>query len=493
MIKNIKESIQYFIEKEGIKNNHYKTEDLISFALYFVYRNKYFNHLYDNSIIVKNEIENTYRLITPQQNYVDSAKFNKLHTLICSPTEESIFEDQFLSIDDCSYLLTPKSINQINKVLNVFNNSKSPKDLLNKFNNLTNEDMDSLFIFHAYYPDVFNYDSQINLYLQENILLETNKSKKYKTELPFFENNDIVEIIESNLNKKNYLEEKKEFLTYINKKMNKIKPLKDVIEDCKNELLKITNYVKKEYPYIKEEPNLENVSFHFKKKKDLNINDFVSNNFFLFSPLNPDDSNILEGLIYLNNSIQKDYNHNYETFYLFAEKNNEIIGVLSLQQRLKDSPILKIGEICIKNSYRNKGLSKKIYQNLAKVSIDNNFIIYNTNYTTMGKRYLPKMKETVREEHPDFMLIDSEVSNIFENISIERSVARFNYLFIDFITSNSSEFIKKNYKLIKDEYKNQYNEIKKSSEEYSNDLVEKRFQSFLKNVKNKEKSVYKLK
>lgn len=223
-------------------------------------------------------------------------------------------------------------------------------------------------------------------------------------------------------------------------------------------------FLKKHYPYILKEPNIENDISYFiieqceKENSDFkfklkNINHiFIKNtdkiiNKLLDFPYDPKCFNHFDlGFDYIN---EVDFLKKKGQSLILARKNNEMIGMILFEK--KNQNIQKIISTSIKHNYRNLGLSKKLYKISAQLYSQNNFILLNEYYSEDGKNYLNKLKSKLNNDLNGCFFFD--LDNSFKHMQNKNIFQEYAFSFLDIIIKLSkSNRILKNIEEIKNHY-----------------------------------------
>mgnify|MGYP000439312686 CR=1 FL=1 len=192
-----------------------------------------------------------------------------------------------------------------------------------------------------------------------------------------------------------------------------------------------------------------------------------------------------DGLCFVNNDL---FERSGKNTYIVAKNKGETIGFLSVSSSSSKECVKKIGNISVKYNHRGLNIPKMLYDKLAKISIKKGWIVTNTMYTESGKKSLPEVKESTREENPKFLMIDasykvsktSHCSDILEN---------FNSYVINYIENLEEKDI--SLKEIRESYKNKVEEILNLTQKdvenykYNYDKNVIFFNSFVESIKTK--------
>lgn len=149
----------------------------------------------------------------------------------------------------------------------------------------------------------------------------------------------------------------------------------------------------KEYKYGPE--SLQEAFLRHMLKKDDDISNKLPSRFY--------------GLDFLNDSALQSFSDGIS--YIIAKSDDDIVGLLSFNSSDREghSVIKNIGYVCVKDNFRGTGLAEKLYDKLASICVDNGNIIVNSHYTDQGRDKLPRLKQRIREKHPEFFMLDTDL------------------------------------------------------------------------------------
>lgn len=177
------------------------------------------------------------------------------------------------------------------------------------------------------------------------------------------------------------------------------------------------------------------------------------------------------GLDYLNDYNLKTNLHNQS--YIIAKCNNETVGFISFDslENNNKSVLKDISYVCIKDNFRGLGIVNNFYDKIAKIFIANNNILSNSMYSEQGKYKLPKLKQRIREQNPDFLMIDTAyeiyVDEEFQdNKQLISFIQDFNTSFIRNLKNNDANINPQNVPAIKNIYKQALHKIYDDSHLY---------------------------
>lgn len=520
-MENFKDHLFNHIEEQGLSSSEKETFNLISMASFFVYNKSYFNDKFKHYRLERNEIGEI-RFVAPTMNKVDGAKNYIVNGFISNPHNESVYEDQFFFSNDnpnspfINIFLKKEVIDNLVEVFNVVKNSKSIKDLDKSFQYLANNNMKALFDLKVNFPDIFSAARQPLIeHLEQTIKVESNYSDDHLTYLSFCVDGEINSFSGKKLKENNFAEGRKLFLQSYIKEMKKVKNVNTLLQENKYKITPLMNLIEKKYNFFNHKitrNNLNDINFYFVKtntfpsfnnfeeKKhfdptecsndyktdgflDIKENDFKE--FVLRSPaelswLNRDLSSSIEGLIYVKENELKASSDYDQCFIVAKNKEKETVGLLKINKLKSQNKCYNISEISIKHNYRNIGLAKMFYEKLAELSIKNELIIFNRRYSKEGKKYLPKMKQSVCDKHSDFMLINTDFGEVYENEKLNEDIKMFN-IFIEQDIKNLDQ--KKTISLKK--IKLIYNESIKRIKKHHDQLI-----SFNKDISQEERELF---
>ena len=185
-------------------------------------------------------------------------------------------------------------------------------------------------------------------------------------------------------------------------------------------------------------------------------------------------------MIYVKENELKASSDYDQCFIVAKNKEKETVGLLKINKLKSQNKCYNISEISIKHNYRNIGLAKMFYEKLAELSIKNELIIFNRRYSKEGKKYLPKMKQSVCDKHSEFMLINTDYGEVYENEKLNEDIKMFN-IFIEQDIKNLDQ--KKTISLKK--IKLIYNESIKRIKKHHDQLI-----SFNKDISQEERELF---
>lgn len=488
MQPSIKTRIQEIIKDDNLVEDKEDINNLTSLCLYLVYNKPYFKDRFEDFFIMQN-VYGQQRIVSPKLNNVSGVTNRLINHFVFSASKESAYDDLDFFYDDGDYIdeyadyenehndnedvgiLKKKFENksyylknkQIKNLYNFYNNIKdaeSLSDFSNKMKTFAKNNEDALFDFQIIFSDLSNnHKYAIYEWMINNIAVKGDVSKEL-SHINFRKLGEIKSVDNSYITDDNFKEEFNKFKKGFITELKEVKSVNELIKEKKSLIQPIMAQINKEFPEIKHEPNREDIQdleFYFVeipaedrstyktamtyipeketlknsflKKPDYNI-PFID--FLMHSPYQLNEeamfrSAAIEGLVYLTESSLHKNEYDKHGFIISKTKQGETVGVLSFHQPKDSQHFSKIGEISVKQNYRNKGLSKKLYENMAKVIIENDIILTNSRYSELGRSYLPSMKKKLQEEMPDLLIIDSHLGDVYENKELNDAVGYFNY------------------------------------------------------------------
>lgn len=525
MERSLRKNISQIIEKNNIKPNGIKESDLISLALYKTFRKEYFSNNYKNTFIVKDVDDNLW-LTTGFMSEID---VYGLSGVVSSPDKELDFDSQYVFDEGFHKYLNGDDFKSIQNIYNVFSKSKSIDEISNKITEIYEYNMDSLYLFKSlFHYEVANSDLYQNI--MKDIVLDSDTSEKYKLNIPCSVKGELKKKLFSGeiLNNDNFISKQEEFVNKFENKTS-FKNLDILFNNNKQQIDFIIKELDNLHPELnKKDKNIDldfyiietkgysgnSYSSHFlqaenkEKKLIKNLNgfkdfykedksfiDFIYENPFNFSDYNRSKTNLIEGLEYLTDDLLKPFNYSSQVFLIAKTKKGETVGMLSLDKKGEHKYLHKITGVSVKNSFRNQGVAEILYNKLAEVSINNNLIIHNNNYSPTGAKYLPKMKLRVLENNPNFVLIDEKLHNSIPKKTVNDSIESYNKEILSFIKKsdlNNNCDIKKLMKAYLSGKNHILKELNKSDNKNSYELYEEGIKQFSKTLEKKQKNKYKI-
>lgn len=225
---------------------------------------------------------------------------------------------------------------------------------------------------------------------------------------------------------------------YYDKHNKEISMILDFIKCEKEYLFKNTNEQIINFSYYEVKGNYENDRYSFKLQDKLNISkDILDKNNIFISDLyslniEPDEYKSLKqtimnelmkkeddispyiksryyGLDFLNLESMQD--SPYAKSYILAKVNNDVVGFISYKSTDAEglSAFKTIEYVCVKDNFRSTGLSEKLYDKLASILEENGNLLTNSHYTEQGRIKLPRLKQRIRDKHPEFLMIDTDL------------------------------------------------------------------------------------
>lgn len=479
MEHNIKSFISNFIDNENIQSETLDKDELMSLTLYFVFQKKYFKNNFD-TMYLRSNYEGKIRLVTPAHNNVKGTNNRDVEKLTCAikdddegsyegiyffekpEFDESYFYDMSdeeieaweepVFKEDKKYL-KDKTIKNIFSVFNTIKRCESGKELKNEIEELIKNNRDAIFDFYNHMEKITKgMDNKIFKYLESNVKIENLESEKHLYILPYCKKKGI-QFFKSLKNEEfDYSFEKEKVVKEFEKEIKSFRRLSPIVKDNHQHLAKIMTAVNNKYseldmdidrkeiealdfyyfevPANIQEPYSDKISVPKEKQlhnsdmfKSLDLNQSTFVDFVLENPfeINKKDlrSNAYQGMVYINKDTLSNPRHEQEHDYSYIvakTKRNETAGVICITKRKESNKVYKIGEISIKNNFRNKGLATVFYKKIAEFCIENGIVLTNRIYSKDGEKYLPNMKQKIKEANPDFLLIDRNLGNVYDDI-----------------------------------------------------------------------------
>lgn len=525
MERSLRKNISEIIEKNNIKPNGIKESDLISLALYKTFRKEYFSDNYENTFIVKDVDDNLW-LTTGFMSEID---VYGLSGVVSSPDEELDFDSQYVFDEGFHKYLNGDDFKSIQNIYNVFSKSKSIDEISEKITAISENNIDSLYLFKSlFHYEVANLDLYQNI--MKDIILDSDTSEKYKLNIPCSVKGELKKKLFSGdvLNNDNFISKQEEFINKFENKTS-FKNLNILFNNNKQQIDLIIKEVDKLHPELNKKnknidldfyiietnrdsgnsyssnflqaENKENIliknlnGFKDFYKEERSFIDFIYENPFSFSDYNRSKTNLMEGLEYLTDDLLKPFNYSSQVFLVAKTKKGETVGALSLDKKGAHKYLHKITGISIKSSFRNQGVAEMFYNKLAEVSINNNLVIHNNNYSPTGAKYLPKMKLRVLENNPNFVLIDEGLQNSIPKKNVNDAMESYNKETLSFMKEadlNNNCDIKKLMKAYISGKNQILKELNKSNNKSSYELYEEGIKQFSKIIEKKQKNKYKI-
>lgn len=478
--KKLKSRIEEIIKDENIADKRIDIENLSSICLFFAHNKPYFNDHFSDFYITRNTFDQ-FRLTSPKLNNVAGGRNSLIQNFIISATEDSAYDDfdffseydEYDSYDDendentlkqkhkeNTYFLKGSQIKNLVSLYKEIKDAKNLSGLSKKLQNFANKNEKALMDFQMVFSNLSNnHRYPIYEWMCNNVALK-GEFKHKMSDSNFRTLGQIKSVDQSNINKSNFKEEFTRFLSDYQKELKKVKNVKQLVLENKVGLSKVLNKVYKEFPELNSpvtQKNIDELDYYlveipvesiprYKTPMEYKPNetklktdgfktpdtsgkfvDFLMQSPYQLSESSTNQSNALEGLVYINDDslYTNEYDHHF--FIVAKTKKGETAGMLTLHQNKEYDHFCKIGEVSIKHNYRQKGLAKKLYNKMAKLAINNDLIITNRMYSEMGRLYLPKMKREVQKENPNFLLINGNVGSLYESGELNTAIEQYNY------------------------------------------------------------------
>jgi GNAT superfamily N-acetyltransferase len=86
---------------------------------------------------------------------------------------------------------------------------------------------------------------------------------------------------------------------------------------------------------------------------------------------------------------------------------NLVVSSLGLQINPYDTDILWVKHVTVDEDYRNRGLAKELYQAAIDYAREHSQSLQRSSPSKMGKKYLSKTVNDLKQKNPDVKIIDS--------------------------------------------------------------------------------------
>lgn len=341
-----------------------------------------------------------------------------------------------------------------------FNQEKQNYEVL-KFNSELN--INKLPIFLA--DNVFN---DLNIF--RNIILKSKNEIEYNEEVKKIlnDNPNIIKTIREyrNVFNQNYLPEqeyilKKILLDIDNEKpfsfgfkpkiksinLDKVKnnlfnkdifPISVLNEQYEKETSLILDKLKKQFPELffsrKDIINNSKIEFiSFDQDDTNNYSSCKEKSELMKTPYGIEDNLALKikGLNFINSAFALHTGKSNSHFIFLKSNDGELLGGISYSNK-NNSMINEIGFSFTSKAYRGCGVATKLYDILAKKSMEENKVLFNLFYTEDGEAAIPNIKQKLRNKYEDLFIIDLDYKNE-DNAELNNSISNFNYEFKDLI------------------------------------------------------------
>lgn len=444
-----------------------KKEELKTKTFYYLLKTPYQENLYSNISLLVCHFNETFIVDIGEKN--DEAL---LRTAVADVTY-GFFESYKKNIKN--YIIPESVIDKIN----IFKDIISQSDNKFEFTTLLLEhcqlDTDFIPVLHNFsYLFSDSIKNIFNDWLVEAIPEKTSfYSKKYNSE---------VELSNYNYNQKSTYDEKSEDIIWSNFKEGLIYQIEEGLSICLSDTIFyqqdpnidiVFRDILKTRPLLNKAPSEQKIDFSFYEIAIFESKNYWSNNLILDKDISVSKKSLSDNNIHLSNIYDIDRNDldytgevkqsffqskndisdniNYcektglyylessfvstkqQKSYIIAKVENDIVGYISFSsdELRKDSQVKSIDYVVVKRNFRGKGLALELYDKVAKIAIENNFILTNSSYTLSGKKTLPYLKEKVIQNHPALCVIDNDFGDLMNNnYSLYSQIKSFNSYFI---------------------------------------------------------------
>ncbi|EPP7233581.1 GNAT family N-acetyltransferase [Shigella flexneri] len=446
-MENLKNTINNFIGQNFINLSHIDKILLTNISLKKVFSLPYYkNTYYISSIAIKDNLESSFLLneYDAGSRIIDRALFDIKYDI---PDRNDLF-----NID--KYLVDKSVFSRINTFIEI--NKSSSNDIYNYVDKIIeaqkgdNEFLNTLYSFQYLIPkyDTLFFNNDVKKLLEFNGVKDINSTLCKNTFSTF---NDDNTYYWDNIKEqwKDQETERQEALhktlkitndinVYYDKYKNEIQQVIDYLKMQKEHLFKNTNEQNIQFSYYEVKGSYENDIYEFKLQDRLNISqNILSNNGITISDIysikHNSDSHLSFKETIMNNLMKKDDDLSpnikshfygldflnpksmldgpYAKSYILAKVNNDIVGFISFKSTDSEglSTFKTIEYVCVKENFRGTGLSEKLYDKLASILDANGNILTNSHYTEQGRVKLPRLKQRIREKHPNFLMIDTDL------------------------------------------------------------------------------------
>lgn len=486
-----------------------KKKDLLSHLVFInILSNEYYNNRYYTASLVSLK-KGLSGIHTNEYNNVSN---HTIYSCIHNIKDEYDYPDYDFSLDDIkkNYIFSDvyKRIEKLQDITfysnNVFEYVESLKNeqlansnfipVLDSYSYLIN-DFDKLFLNNGikYLMDMGNVQSDLC------------KNEVYLT--PSYDYKKDVDNLSDIINKE-WLDNKEKALRELDACFSKIDTIENFTNKNKNAVFKILEKIYEIKPFLNQKTKDQAIEyFYFETSKAKEYHDFsieknmcfpieLLNNLNIqiapfYNKIDDEDfqDHVLEyfltqeneltsyfknrfyGLDYLNDYNLRTNSHNQS--YIIAKCNNETVGFISFDSlENNNKSILKdISYVCVKDNFRGFGIVNNFYDKIAKLFIANNNILSNSMYSEQGKYKLPKLKQRIREQNPDFLMIDTAyeiyVDEEFQdNKQLISFIQDFNTSFIRNLKNNDENINPENVPAIRNIYKQALHKIYDDSHLY---------------------------
>lgn len=446
-MENLKNTINNFIGQNFINLSHIDKILLTNISLKKVFSLPYYkNTYYISSIAIKDNLESSFLLneYDAGSRIIDRALFDIKYDI---PDRNDLF-----NID--KYLVDKSVFSRINTFIEI--NKSSSNDIYNYVDKIIeaqkgdNEFLNTLYSFQYLIPkyDTLFFNNDVKKLLEFNGVKDINSTLCKNIFSTFNDDNtyywdNIKEQWEDQETERQEALHKTLKITndinvYYDKYKNEIQQVIDYLKMQKEHLFKSTNEQNIQFSYYEVKGSYENDIYEFKLQDRLNISqNILSNNGITISDIysikHNSDSHLSFKETIMNNLMKKDDDLSphikshfygldflnpesmldgpYAKSYILAKVNNDIVGFISFKSTDSEglSTFKTIEYVCVKENFRGTGLSEKLYDKLASILDANGNILTNSHYTEQGRVKLPRLKQRIREKHPNFLMIDTDL------------------------------------------------------------------------------------
>lgn len=443
----LKHTINDFIEKNFMDLSFTDKTLISNLSLKSVFSLPYYkNTYYISSIAIKNNLESSFLLneYDTGSRIIDRALFDIKDDV---PDRNELFNIN-------KYLVDKSVFSRINTFMEI--NKSSFNDIYNYVDKIIeaqkgdNEFLNTLSSFQYLIPkyDTLFFNNDVKKLLEFNGVKDINSTLCKNTFSTFNDDNtyywdNIKEQWKDKETERQAALHKMLSMTndinvYYDKHKNEVQQVIEYLKMQKEYLFKNTNEQNIQFSYYEVKGNYENDTYEFKLQDKLNIRqDILSSNDITTSDIysikhNPDshlsfketimnylmkkDDDLsphikshFYGLDFLN--LESMLDGPYAKSYILAKVNNDIVGFISFKSTDSEglSTFKTIEYVCVKENFRGTGLSEKLYDKLASILEVNGNILTNSHYTEQGRVKLPRLKQRIREKHPNFLMIDTDL------------------------------------------------------------------------------------
>lgn len=446
-MENLKDMINQFIEQTLINQNDTDKALLSNLSLKKIFSLPYYkNTYYITSIAIKNSGDSSFMLneYDTGSRIIDKSLFHI--------KEDIANKNDFNNIN--KYLIDNSVLSKLNIFIEI--NKSSSNDIYDYVEKITNAQkgdndfLNTLYSFQYLIPkyNTLFFNNDVKKLLEFNGIKDINSALCKNTFSTYNENNtyywdNIKEQWKSKEKDRQasllkIIEMTDDINIYYDKYNNELQQVMDYIKIKKQHLFKTTNEQDITFSYYETIGNYKNDIYEFKIQDKLNISKKIlnDNNIIVSDIYNIkneyDDSKSFKktilkylmkkdddlsshiksqfyGLDFLNPESMLD--GPYAKSYILAKVNNDVVGLISYKSTDSDglSTIKTIEYVCVKENFRGTGLSEKLYDKLASILDANGNILTNSHYTEQGRLKLPRLKQRIREKHPNFLMINTDL------------------------------------------------------------------------------------